>query len=265
MTQNLFSKPVPQCVHERGQAMSEFLIALAVLLPLFLAVTYAGRYGDLQQQATQASRYAAFQRALEPSESRLPTTRIEDQMRARFFVGAQAVNDGRIRSDDSAAAVKASTMSPMWKDVHGQPLLASPMDVSMRYAKVKADSGAIEAGMEAVTQASGKSWSDGQAAQVEVRLVNKLNMREDITVQPLVLAATTATIGDDLASAGNADTQSSAETLSPKRIIPSEVDYVMDAVFFLFERCAPQLDWDPPDAVPKERLSTYRAVPQPCH
>ncbi len=48
----------------RGQAMTEFLVAMAVLVPIFFAISYLARYGDLQQRATQASRYAAFQRAM---------------------------------------------------------------------------------------------------------------------------------------------------------------------------------------------------------
>jgi len=152
----------------------------------------------------------------------------------------------------------------MWKDVQGKALLANAADVSMHFDEVKADSGPIEVGLVAASRFSGKKWSDGQASRVEVKLVNKLDMSKEAP-KPLVLGATTATLGNDLASAGNDDTKAAAETGSAKGYVPGAVDYVMDAVLFLFEECAPQLDWDPVDVVPKERLSSYRPMDKPCH
>ena len=41
---------------QRGQSLAEFLVALTVLLPLFVAINYAGKYSDIQNTANQASR-----------------------------------------------------------------------------------------------------------------------------------------------------------------------------------------------------------------
>ena len=52
--------PATRRARQRGQSISEFLVSLIALVPVFLAITYLGRYADLHQRATQASRYAAF-------------------------------------------------------------------------------------------------------------------------------------------------------------------------------------------------------------
>ena len=50
----------------RGQATTEFVVALAALVPLFIGIAYAGRYMDIHHAAVQASRYASFQRVMQP-------------------------------------------------------------------------------------------------------------------------------------------------------------------------------------------------------
>ena len=94
---------------QRGQSTTEFLVALIALVPIFLAVVYAGRYSDAHQAAVQASRYVAFQRALQPSTTALPDSKLIDQARARFFA-RRDLNNGLLRSDDSAGSMDGNSI-----------------------------------------------------------------------------------------------------------------------------------------------------------
>jgi len=78
---------------QRGQALSEGLLALMVLLLVWLSVAWLGRYQDILLQADHASRFAAF------ALTRDPEARPVDGVHG-FFSGAGAV----------------------WRDVRGQGL-----------------------------------------------------------------------------------------------------------------------------------------------
>ena len=119
----------PRRSSQHGQSTTEFVIALVVCVPLYLAVDYAGKYGDLQQTAVQASRYAAFQRVLEPRTGALSDAKIEDQTRARFFLDGQR-NDGKLNSDDTAGSITDDTdQPPLWRDNGNNALLTGPTQV----------------------------------------------------------------------------------------------------------------------------------------
>lgn len=266
--------PSAMAANQRGQSMAEFLVALAVLLPLFLAVTYAGRYGDLMQQSTAASRYAAFQRVMQPDRAALTDARIQSTTRARFFVRGDAVHGGRLQSDDGDADVTGKNMSPMWRDMSGNALLASPNDVSVTLAGSPVGSSGISKAMGAVSMFAGKdkSWTGAnalqQTARVEVKLANKLDLSEG-SPSPLVIAAATASVTNDLGSSGNDDTREAAESANVRGLVSGAigkgVQVVLDVVLYMFEPCAPVFDYDPVDVVPAERLDVYKAPDKPCH
>jgi hypothetical protein len=117
--------------------MIEFLVALSVLLPLFLVVTFAGRYGDIHQSAVQASRYAAFQRVAQPDAAKLPDAKIEDQMRARFFVQGNYLHaNGRVQSDDTAVGLRDKGLPSTWRDLSSNPLIKTPSSVTLKFQSV---------------------------------------------------------------------------------------------------------------------------------
>jgi hypothetical protein len=257
---------------QRGQSMAEFLVALAVLLPLFLAVTYAGRYGDLLQETTQASRYAAFQRVMQPDQGKLSDAQIQSTMRARFFVGGTAVNNGAIQSDDNDSEVTDQHMPAMWRDLSGNALLASANDVSLNFTSAPVGSTRIAGVMNTVSKFAGnKSWSGSnamqQTAQVEVKLSNMLDLSTE-SPAPLVIAAATASVTNDLGSAGNDDTRNAAESASVRGVERRTVgrwQRYIDIVMIPFEECAPVFSYDPVDVVPARRLDTYHAPSKPCN
>lgn len=233
---------------QRGQSMAEFLVAMAVLLPLFFAVVYAGRYSDIQQTAVQASRYAAFQHAMSPAGD----SQLEDKMRARFFLHG-ARNGGKIQSDDTAVGQNGRAATPAWRDLSGGTLLNSPNDVRLTWADTALNAGGVASSMNFMAGSAGKTYGGGKVAQVEVTLANKLDLRTD-SPNPLRIAAATAAAGDGLSSGGSQSTRDAAATIVPLSRIPPGLNTALNWVFMLFEPYGPELGCIKPDVVPNRRL-----------
>jgi hypothetical protein len=239
---------------QAGQSMTEFIVAMLVLLPLFLAVTYAARFGDIQMRATQASRYAAFERAMQPDTGLLTDARIGDQMRARFFARGDALHGGAIQSDDSAAALADGSNDGLWRDLKGKALLANTNDVSLKFADVALDTGAIKTGMSIIEKSAGKSWNPGKVARVDVKLANKLDLGPEAEAF-FSIGAATAAAGDGLGSSGSKATRDAAAIIVPTSYIPGFIDGVIDFAMMLFEPSGPEFGCIKPDVVPTDRLS----------
>jgi hypothetical protein len=239
--------------------MTEFLVALAALLPLFIAVAYVGRYGDIAQTAVAASRYAAFERTMVAPG--LPDTTLRDQMRARFFLYGGR-NNGRLQSDDTATRASASDSPPVWRDLTGSNLLASPNDVSLQFGTSTLGQGTVARFMGFMTSSAGKSYGPASVAQVEVNLANHVDLSTD-RPGPLRLAAATAVAADGLGSSGSQGTRDAAATIVPLSHLPSGINTVLGWVMRLFEPEGPQLGCVKPDVVPNGRLDGY-APPGPC-
>jgi hypothetical protein len=239
---------------QRGQSMSELLISMTVLLPIFLAITYAARYGDIQQRATQASRYAAFERARQPDTGRLSDAKIEDQMRARFFLAPTYKNQGRLRSDDTAANMTNDKGEPaLWSDLRGQALLQSPQQARLTWADAKLGSGLGSAEGRAMAKLVGKPYRDTRVAQVEVSLVNRMDL-SNANPNTLRLGATVAAAGDGLGSAGSQMTRDAASRLVPASRIPPALRGLLQQGIGLLEDKGPELGCIKPDVVPSHRL-----------
>lgn len=239
--------------NQAGQSMTEFVVALVVLVPLFLAIGYAGKYGDLQSSANQASRYAAFQRAIEPEESRLAGTKIEDQMRRRFFVDGD-YKGGKLRSDDSAAALKKDEALPaLWRDNSFGALLTKLDDVKLTWAE-----GSMRKPPGLDTDAKLTTYENtsrgAHVANVEISLINKMDQVKE-KPELLRIAAATAAVGDRWASSGNSHTDRTAKKL----LVADEVALIGEALnpfLWVFEGDGHDIELGcvKSDAVPKDRL-----------
>jgi hypothetical protein len=238
--------------HQQGQSMTEFLVALTVLLPLFLAIGYAGKYSDIQQTATQASRYAAMQRAMEPNSARLSNSVIEDQTRARFFIDASQVHAGHLQSDDSSAPIKKDDKQrALWRDQKYGALLSSLDQVKVNMVSAPmGDKGALTLANAFV----GKTNTLPSVAQVEVTLVNKMNL-VDAKPADLKIAAATAAVGNDWSTQGNAQTIKTINPLVPAHYL-KPVEFIVDAFTFIFEGGGHnfELGCIKPDVVASHRL-----------
>lgn len=249
------SRPVTRHARwQRGQSMSEFLVSLIALVPVFLAITYLGRYADLHQRATQASRYAAFQRTMQPNTAILSDADLQDQMRARFFLAPKALHDGRIQSDDSVAGITDAKKSPaIWSDLSGKALLAKPGDVTMTWDSPSMGSTGTVALLDKAFDLVGKDYGTGHRAMVEMTLVNRLNQAEKAPAA-LKLAAATAAPGTALTANGGKGTADAARNLVFSAWIPSLVTDALGFVIGLFEPEAPEIGCIKADTVPNNRL-----------
>jgi hypothetical protein len=253
MTDLLAPRPVRR-LQQRGQSIAELLLGLAMLLPLFLAVAYAGRYGDLQQTATQASRYAAMGRAMEPSEGRLSNAAIEDQTRARFFLAGDYLHRGRIQSDDTVAGYTNDRgQSEMWQDLSGNPLLSRPDRVTLQWDDAALGTGAVASSMNIMTKSAGLSYPGGRVARLEVTLTNRLD-QVNASPRPIVIAAATAAAGNGLGSSGSKATRDAAATLVPSSYVPDALGGLLSEAIGLFEPEGPEIGCIKPDVVPTHRL-----------
>lgn len=243
---------------QRGQAMSEFIIALVVLVPVFLAVSYLGRYGDLQQRAQQASRYAAFQRAAQPSAAELSDDKIADQMRARFFLAPTALaKDGHLRSDDSAGKYKDGKDQPaLWHDLAGKALLKAPSQVTLQWGDASIGTANKDVGY--IADLIGKPIKDGRLAMVEVNAFNKLDLAKSNATN-IKIGAATAAVGGGLGSSGSQDTASTAANLNASsKLIPKFVTTIIDLAAMLFEKDGPDFGCIKPDVVAAQDSKTTR-------
>jgi hypothetical protein len=110
---------------QQGQAMTEFLVACLVLIPLFLAIPLLGKYMDIRHSAIQGSRYLAWERTVWTPE-RKDNTALENELRQRVFTSpgtALHAQDGKALPDH---------YNPLWKDIGGRPMLANYSDVEGR-------------------------------------------------------------------------------------------------------------------------------------
>ncbi len=239
---------------QRGQSTTEFLVSLIVMVPIFLAVTYLGRYADFQQRATQASRYAAFQRSMQPSTAKLTDALIEDQMRARFFTAPLALHAGAIQSDDTVASVKDDKYLPaFWRDLSGKALLNDPGQVKLGWTTHALGSKGAVSALDTVTEFMGKDYAPGRRAQVELTLLNRLNQADEKPTE-LKIGAATAAAGDMLGSGGSDETVKTVSPLVPVRHVPSVVRSAVSIVVSLLERDRPEFGCIKANIVAPHRL-----------
>ena len=130
---------------QRGQATTEFIVSLFVLIPLFFGVFYFARYADVKHSAIQASRYVAFERSWDPYSRAKTAGQLAEETRARFFMSVER-NGGQIKYRDSTMGQDATAKGnrvPLWSDAAYQPLLQSYADVSIR----EIDTGPLATGL----------------------------------------------------------------------------------------------------------------------
>jgi len=236
-----------------GQAMTEVLVAMIALLPLFMAVTYLGKYGDLQSTANQASRYAAFQRAMQPDPARLSDRRLQDEVSSRFFVPPTAMHgDGRIQSDDAVNGLSArKAQLALWSDLSGKNMLPSLDKVTLTWAAAPLpDPGGLMAAEGALIE---HEYTGTRTALVEVELLNRLNL-DAARPGTLRLAAATAAAGNGWGSSGTGQTTQSARKAVLAGYVPKGINDILDVALWLFEPTGPDFGCIQPDITPAFRL-----------
>ena len=107
--------------HDRGQALTEFLVLAAALLPLYLLLPLIAKYQDIAAQAGMASRYVTFE-AITHNDAqgawKAPAA-LAGEVRRRFFSNA----DAPIKTGDTAGNFLAH-QNLFWRGPAGGALIA---------------------------------------------------------------------------------------------------------------------------------------------
>jgi Flp pilus assembly protein TadG len=183
---------------QRGQAMTEFVAAMALFIPLFLGLIYVFKYNDIKHQAIQASRYAAMERALDPSDGA-----VETHTRARFF------RDGKnaITANDNASEPTAGDENPNWDQLNGTPMLNSYSDVAVSFKATPVDSPWLTVPNAGASMFSGLQTGFGTQADVNVPLANVADFAPLSNIG-MTIHATTVIAGDTWSGGGPAEVAS---------------------------------------------------------
>ena len=123
---------------QRGQSLTEVVIACAVMVPMLLLVPILGKYAWMRHTAQQASRAAAWEATATPGT--LPDqAQTRQRLLDRFYAGPDAV----VRSQVPAASANAPLADPLLGTHSNQALLEREGVVLQRYLN-EADSGMLD-------------------------------------------------------------------------------------------------------------------------
>jgi hypothetical protein len=105
---------------QRGQALTETIVACLVLVPLFLLMPLIGKYQDMAHSTLMASRYVAHEATIRNpgSNNWKSENQLAQEVRRRFFSNSNAP----IKTNDSAGNF-AAHRNLAWTDGFGNPLI----------------------------------------------------------------------------------------------------------------------------------------------
>lgn len=249
----------------RGQATTEFIVALMVMLPIFLGIYYFARYSDVKHSAIQASRYTAFERSLDPFHRAKTDTQLKEEVRARFFTHLTD-NRGEIKFRDTTVNLSADTKRiSLWSDAEYKPLIAdfSDVDIQIRPAG-NLNTGAVFALQNLASSAFRLPSGGIIRSEVSVPLSNIVNFDALKNINIAVPGATAVGSGAWNAS-GAKGYQSVCDRVLPTvladRIRP--VGSVLATVMSPFERHVPDFGITLPDYAPPGSVRRNNAASTP--
>jgi hypothetical protein len=253
--------------YQRGQAMTELIVAMAVFLPLLLGTIYIAKYSDIKHQAIQASRYAALERAFDPSSQHESQNVLIEETRARFFTD-QSRNAGKVTHQDTTTGLQTTdSLNPLWSEMDGKtPMVTNYSDVA-----VNVNQGDINSVSMAATDAAGAAlYRLNKGGQITANV--QVNTAKIASYDPLNLnlqiGATTVVAGDDWNAGGAAYVEGhftvAAIPTAPLKSVLQSFGALLDPLWqALSGTNGPQLGCVNADAVPADHLSQYQK-PAPC-
>lgn len=131
MTTKHWRRNAPGPSSQQGQALTEFLVASLVVVPLFLLIPMIGKYQDMAHNTLMDSRYVAFDAITRNDRvnSWKPEAQLTQEVQRRFFSNSRAP----IKTGDAAGNFR-SHRNRMWTDPFGNPLLRNfDQDVRVSY------------------------------------------------------------------------------------------------------------------------------------
>ncbi|HKT73549.1 MAG TPA: TadE family protein [Steroidobacteraceae bacterium] len=187
---------------QRGQAMTEFIAAMALFIPLAFGVIYLGKFGDIKHQAIQASRYAALERAMDPAEHE-GTQAIKDETVARFFPDQAKHNVG---FEDKVSDSVGNDENPNWKQMDGKPLLTKYEDISVQVNTKSIDGSLTSSSLNPIATRLFSGLRPGYAVEADVQVpIASVTHFAPLANLGLKVSATTVIAGDPWNSGSAAD------------------------------------------------------------
>jgi hypothetical protein len=239
-----------------GQSLVEFLVVMTILSPIFIAIYYMGKYADLKHSVVQASRYAAFQRVMQPDATRLSTQAIQDKLRARFFARGDSLSgnpEGEIRSADTATGVPPGSDVVLWRDMNRNPLLPSAERVTLAFEQQQV-APAVQASDSGMRATFNLPMQHVHVANVEVSLVDHLRSGDTA----LLIGASTAISSDAANAQGSQGVRAALNRHPVLGAAANGLDVVRPVIHLfvgIFERVTPELPCIRVESVPSDRLS----------
>lgn len=240
-----------------GQATTELIVALFVLVPLFFLSVYIAKYFDIKQSAIQASRYAAFERSWDPEKTIKTDAALQEEVQARFFSTRRD-----IAYRDRPGLLGDQDRVPLWTDLTQANLLGNFTDVQLQWD----NSQSLTTGIATLpTNLGGRMLGLPEhnifKAQVTVPVVNVLHFDALSNLNLRLPAATAIGAGSWSASGSSTGGQTTCDTV--KRLVPSSWDLagagnvirqVISTVLGIFEDSELELGIVKPDLVPEGSL-----------
>ena len=108
-----------------GQALTETLVALIVLVPILLLIPYLGKYLDVKHKTEDSARYVLWERTIfsdpgsswQSGENQKSDARLKNEVRARILEEPRA---------GIVAQTQSGTLNPLWEDHTGDDLVELP-------------------------------------------------------------------------------------------------------------------------------------------
>jgi len=110
---------------QNGAAITEFVIMLVVMVPMFLMIPIMGKVGDLNSTTIQASRYAAWERTASDRSDKTDK-RLELEMQNRFYTNM----DIGIQTGRGQLKTKKD-QNPLWRGYGKERVFNSPQKDAM--------------------------------------------------------------------------------------------------------------------------------------
>lgn len=252
-----YSKQSRLARHQVGQALIEFLVIAAALVPLFLLIPVIAKYQSIAHATQMASRYAAFDglvRNVDQSASK-PLDQLQNEVRRRIFSNS----DAPIKTLDVAGDFKAD-QNLFWRTPDDKPLVANFSDVTVARTRQDTHDGQVLS-----SKPGPFAWTYGGtglgSAHVSVKLANLpsgLKFFEPFDQINLVMSRSTSVLSDGWTGRDPARVEQKVSPLAPGLTLLSPLSGILQPTMPLVEPGATasnigQLDfWR--DAVPADRL-----------
>lgn len=242
--------------YQTGQSTIEMIILSLVLVPLFLIVPILGKYMDMAQTTSIASRYVAFEGTTHHNASLSgwkSDTELAKEVRRRFY----SQHSLSIKTNDVVSEIDEDR-NGLWVDHRGDALLADFNQVSVNTKKQSISS--IFNGLTSLFDFSDDFELDNDnlyRGEVNVQLAN-IEGLTPFNALNLNIRRHTVVLVDPWASkyaSEVANKVKDAGLIFPHQVLNASASLLKPAIsLFEFNASAPEIGKVEPDYVPNDRL-----------